>query len=238
MIPEDLRRQLPAEVNPTDISRHALLGSAPGPDFGETHLIIHDAALLAFWRASPTAPLEPLVHAADPLPRLESGDFSSTLVLLGPESEHRITVSAAETKAVVAILDALGPVQSTAPSPQIPAPSPQAPASVSPPKDMGALGVKELYGELAQLGVVVQKLYGQKKKRRDVVRWANSVERCAHRAGFLIVNDLAVAAACISCEPVPVGGVSVKEKNKQLVQYAVSERYFAVRSHLAAAGPH
>ena len=41
MITEDLKRQLPAELDPASITKHVLIQSAPGNEFGQTHLLIH-----------------------------------------------------------------------------------------------------------------------------------------------------------------------------------------------------
>ena len=54
----------------------------------------------------------------------------------------------------------------------------------------------------------------------------------AHRAGFLIANDLALSARFIQMEPATVGGMSAKDKIKELVLYAISEEYFDLRQHL------
>ena len=52
------------------------------------------------------------------------------------------------------------------------------------------------------------------------------------RAGFILCNDLDVAAKMVSQEAVSVGGVAPKDKIKELVLYSISEEYFLVRQHL------
>ena len=45
-------------------------------------------------------------------------------------------------------------------------------------------------------------------------------------------NDLEVAARLVQTEPVAVGGVEPKEKIRDLVQWSISDEYFALREHL------
>jgi hypothetical protein len=58
------------------------------------------------------------------------------------------------------------------------------------------------------------------------------VDLTAHRAGFVVSNDLALSARFIQLEPATVGGLSAKDKIKELVLYSISEEYFELREHL------
>ena len=56
----------------------------------------------------------------------------------------------------------------------------------------------------------------------DLATWSQAVDLTAHRAGFIIANDLALAARFIQMEPATVGGMSAKDKIKELVLYSIS----------------
>jgi golgin subfamily B member 1 len=84
---------------------------------------------------------------------------------------------------------------------------------------------------LEQLALVVQR-FMQNKADADINKWTQAVELSAHRAGFVLCNDLETAAKMVSTEPVPVGGMSAKDKIRELVLYSISEEYFSVRQHL------
>ena len=63
-------------------------------------------------------------------------------------------------------------------------------------------------------------------------RWSTAVDLTAHRAGFIVANDLTMSARFIQMEPPQVGGLSTKDKIKELVLYAISNEYFELREHL------
>jgi hypothetical protein len=63
-------------------------------------------------------------------------------------------------------------------------------------------------------------------------KWSTAVDLTAHRAAFVVSNDLQLAARFIQMEPATVGGMSAKDKIKELVLYAISEQYFELREHL------
>jgi tetratricopeptide (TPR) repeat protein len=84
---------------------------------------------------------------------------------------------------------------------------------------------------LEQLALVVQK-FMQQKSEADINKWTQAVELTAHRAGFVLCNDLETAAKMVSTEPVPVGGMSAKDKIRELVLYSIGEEYFTIRQHL------
>jgi len=84
---------------------------------------------------------------------------------------------------------------------------------------------------LEQLSAVVQRFLGTKAEA-DLHRWSNAVDLTATRAGFLVCNDLDVASKLVQAEPVAVGTVEPKDKIRDLVQWSISEEYFALREHL------
>ena len=69
--------------------------------------------------------------------------------------------------------------------------------------------------------------------RTDIKKWMQSVELTACRAGFVLCNDLEIAARMIQAEP-PMGAVDLtpKEKIQELILFSVSESYFRLREAL------
>jgi hypothetical protein len=84
---------------------------------------------------------------------------------------------------------------------------------------------------LEQLGVVVQQFLSTKADA-DLKRWSNAVDYTATRAGYLMCNDLEVAARLAQAEPVTVGSEDPKEKVRDLVQWTISDEYFTLREQL------
>jgi tetratricopeptide (TPR) repeat protein len=84
---------------------------------------------------------------------------------------------------------------------------------------------------LEQLAVVVQRFIASKADA-DITRWATAVDFTSTRAGFLLCNDLEVAARLVQSEPIAVGSAEPRDKIRDLVQWSVSDEYFVVREHL------
>ena len=82
-----------------------------------------------------------------------------------------------------------------------------------------------------QLAVVVQRFISSQGEA-DLNRWARAVDLTSTRAGFLMCNDLEVAARLVQGEQVAVGVAEPKDKVKDLLQWSVSDEYFTVREHL------
>jgi tetratricopeptide (TPR) repeat protein len=85
-----------------------------------------------------------------------------------------------------------------------------------------------------QLAEVVRRFI-ESKAEGDLYRWAKAVDYTSSRAGFLMCNDLEVAAHQIQSEPLAVGCADPKDKVKDLIQWCVSDEYFALRAHLGLA---
>ncbi len=83
------------------------------------------------------------------------------------------------------------------------------------------------------LRAVCRKFVDEQGGRADIKRWMQTVELSAVRAGFLVCNDLEVAARMIHAIP-PEGSVDLppKDKLKELVLFSVSESYFKLREAL------
>lgn len=82
-----------------------------------------------------------------------------------------------------------------------------------------------------QLGALVQRFL-QNAPEVDLARWAHAVDATSYRLGFVLCGDLEVAARLVSADPVMVGGPQPKDKIKELILFAVSEDYFAIRKQL------
>jgi hypothetical protein len=84
---------------------------------------------------------------------------------------------------------------------------------------------------LEQLVSVVQRFLSTKGEA-DLNRWSRAVDYTATRAGYLMCNDLEVTARLVQAEPVAVGSVDPKDKIRDLIQWTVSDEYFALREQL------
>jgi hypothetical protein len=96
---------------------------------------------------------------------------------------------------------------------------------------VGALRGNMAAMEGEQLSAVVKKFI-KSGENVDIKKWIRAVELTACRAGFLLANDLEVAARMIQTETGGVDEIPPKEKIKELVLYSVSEDYFKVREIL------
>lgn len=87
---------------------------------------------------------------------------------------------------------------------------------------------------LEHLQIVVQRFI-QAKGQLDLGKWSQAVDLTSHRAGFVIVNDLGLAARLVGQDPVAVGGMLPKDKVKELILYSISPQYFELRQLLGIA---
>jgi tetratricopeptide (TPR) repeat protein len=62
--------------------------------------------------------------------------------------------------------------------------------------------------------------------------WRSAADLTANRIGFILCNDLEVAARSIATETAAMSGLPVKDRLRDLLAYSVSETYFQVRRHL------
>ncbi|MCA9670158.1 MAG: tetratricopeptide repeat protein, partial [Myxococcales bacterium] len=86
-------------------------------------------------------------------------------------------------------------------------------------------------GQLEQLALLVRKFVAAKGEV-NLNKWLTAVDLTANRVGFVLCNDLEIAAKMVSTEPSTIGALPPKEKVKELVLYSISEEYFNVRAHL------
>lgn len=82
-----------------------------------------------------------------------------------------------------------------------------------------------------QLASVVTKLL--QSGAIDLKKWVAAVDLSADRAGFVIANDLELANEMIKAADEASSAVAQKERLKELLLFAVSEEYFALRQKLA-----
>jgi hypothetical protein len=69
----------------------------------------------------------------------------------------------------------------------------------------------------------------------DLKKWVVAVDLTADRAGFLMSHDLQVAGELIKASGEDASAASVKERLKELILFATSEQYFALRAKLGLA---
>ncbi|HEX5061702.1 MAG TPA: tetratricopeptide repeat protein, partial [Kofleriaceae bacterium] len=84
---------------------------------------------------------------------------------------------------------------------------------------------------LEQVGELSSKLTGRLGNGL-IAGWRAATDLTANRVGFVLANDFEVAAKGIATEGATLSSMSVKERLRELLAYAVSEQYFAVRRHL------
>ncbi len=84
---------------------------------------------------------------------------------------------------------------------------------------------------LEQLSTVVHHFI-QAAPKIDLAEWVEAVDATGYRLGFVLCDDLEVAARGISAEPAIMGGKSVQDKIRELVLYSISEDYFFARATL------
>jgi tetratricopeptide (TPR) repeat protein len=84
---------------------------------------------------------------------------------------------------------------------------------------------------LDQVGELSAKLVGRVGNGL-IPTWRTATDLTANRVGFIVSNDLETAARAIATEGAALSSLSVKDRLRDLLAYAVSESYFAVRRHL------
>jgi tetratricopeptide (TPR) repeat protein len=84
---------------------------------------------------------------------------------------------------------------------------------------------------LEQVGEISSKLSGRLGNGL-ISTWRAATDLTANRVGFIVANDFEIAARAIATEGASLSTMSVKERLRDLLAYAVSEPYFAVRRHL------
>ena len=84
---------------------------------------------------------------------------------------------------------------------------------------------------LEQGGEISHKLSGRLGNGL-IGNWRAATDLTANRVGFIVANDFPTAAKGIATEGASLSSMSVKERLRDLLAYAVSEQYFQVRRHL------
>ncbi len=79
----------------------------------------------------------------------------------------------------------------------------------------------------------IAKRFVQAEAKADIKQWMRASELTACRVGFLVANDLEIAARMISADSGEgTVDVSAKEKVREVILFGVSEDYFALRERL------
>ena len=144
------------------------------------------------------------------------------LTKLRPEHYLRLTIPT-NTELGIAFLSAVKLVQ-----PQFPVPPAQAPTVEQYLAILRSSVPPEWHEQLA----IVVKRFIESKGEINLQRWSQAVDLTAHRAAFIIANDLMLSTRFIQMEPATVGGLTAKDKVKELILYSISSEYFEVRQHL------
>ena len=86
-------------------------------------------------------------------------------------------------------------------------------------------------GQLEQLAMIVRK-FAAGRGEANLNRWLSAVDLTANRVGFVLSNDLDVAARMVNSEPAALGALPAKERVQELLLYSISEEHFRVRAQL------
>jgi hypothetical protein len=84
---------------------------------------------------------------------------------------------------------------------------------------------------LDQVGELSVKLSGRVGNGL-ITGWRTATDLTANRVGLIVSNDFETAARAIATEGSALSTLSVKDRLRDLLAYAVSEPYFQVRRHL------
>jgi hypothetical protein len=86
---------------------------------------------------------------------------------------------------------------------------------------------------LDQVALFAKKVAASGQARDVAVKaWITATDLTASRVGLILANDLQAAAKAIATEQGVQTTLGAKERLRELLAYAVSEEYFAVRRHL------
>jgi golgin subfamily B member 1 len=84
---------------------------------------------------------------------------------------------------------------------------------------------------LEQIAVLAKKLAAREGDGL-VTGWVTATDLTANRVGLILADDLETAARCVATEQGAVSTLTAKDRLRDLLAYACSEEYFAVRRHL------
>ena len=73
------------------------------------------------------------------------------------------------------------------------------------------------------------------EKKIDVISWARSVEEAACRAALLASGDITVAGSVLAVAGAPLGGESAADRARDLLPFAVSREFAALRKQFGVA---
>jgi tetratricopeptide (TPR) repeat protein len=91
---------------------------------------------------------------------------------------------------------------------------------------------KQVPGPLLEQVAEISKSLSGRLGNGLVSNWRAATDLTANRVGFIVSNDFETAARAIATEGASLSSMSVKERLRDLLAYAVSEPYFQVRRHL------
>lgn len=89
---------------------------------------------------------------------------------------------------------------------------------------------KKIKGDaLQRLTAAVERV---KNKEADIQKWVEHVEDAANRVGLIFADDLEASREYLDIEQQKLGSRTIDERMESLLQYAFSEKYFALRREL------
>ena len=84
----------------------------------------------------------------------------------------------------------------------------------------------------AEFSKLIKKMSADPNRHLDLSGWLKALEHTVNRVGFLLANDLESAARVMKVEQGSLSKASVQERVKELILFAISPEYMALRKSL------
>ena len=90
-------------------------------------------------------------------------------------------------------------------------------------------------GEVAEFGQLMEKMSADAGRHLNVSTWLEGLEYSANKVGFLFSNDLVSSAMVLKAESGGFSRAEVQDRVRELILFAISPEYFALRKALGLA---
>jgi tetratricopeptide (TPR) repeat protein len=185
------------------------------------------------WRLAPALVIG-APHAARPDARELAFEIGKRLAYLRPELFPLVALGAPSQLAIAVAAAAIA-------SGAEPATAPPTGAERAAPDDVGRLAAAlraqvsaPMLEELRQWSMQVAARVPAGELAPALAAWQSAADLASSRAGLLIASDLEIAARAVATDPTPLTSLSVKERLRDLIAYAVSEPYLEARRLLGS----
>jgi tetratricopeptide (TPR) repeat protein len=86
--------------------------------------------------------------------------------------------------------------------------------------------------DVAELKKLMQKMGQNQKLHLDVSTWIEGLEHTLNRVGFLFANDLSASVEALKTETLAFSRAQTSDRVRELILFAISDEYFALRKGL------